>query len=308
MPREYKSGIEASPVAECYGFLGPEGSFSYQALVKYLKRNLITDGETSIREYKTFYYLAHDLNENYGDDGKLLIDSAIFPMENSVAGKVIENYRWIAEHDFWVIGAIALKLDSALITRRGARRIDTIYSHPKALDSAKATIVELEESQESPISRIETNSTSAALEFILDNGGENDAAISSAWAFNKVPRKRKANFQISKRYFSDAGRKNVTRFYIVSNKFDDIFNPLFSHELEYQTFLTMKSERRAETGKIIDLLAPFKESEINVADFFFDKGTYYMVVDAHPEDLRFVEVKKSLPERCKFHGCYVVLN
>lgn len=104
-------------------YLGPKGTFSYEACQNYCKNN-----EEQI-EYKTIIDTILALEE-----GK--VDEAIVPIENSLQGCVTEAIdTLIQKEDIKVKGELILDIKQNLLTNKkcNLEDIEEIYSHPQAL-------------------------------------------------------------------------------------------------------------------------------------------------------------------------------
>lgn len=62
-------------------------------------------------------------------------DTAVVPIENTLAGSVIKNYDLLVEHDLVIVAELVLRIVHNLIARPGTRldEVRRVYSHPVAL-------------------------------------------------------------------------------------------------------------------------------------------------------------------------------
>ncbi len=109
------------------GYLGPKGTFSYEACMEYCKKS-----EEKI-EYKTILdtILALENNE---------VDEAIVPIENSLQGCVTDAIDTLIQNeDIKVKGEILLDIKQNLMSNKkcNLEDIKTVYSHPQALAQCK---------------------------------------------------------------------------------------------------------------------------------------------------------------------------
>lgn len=104
------------------GFLGPKGTFSFEAASKYLKNQKLV-------EYKTIKDIIIGIKNGEIEEG-------IVPIENSLQGGVTETIDSLIEIEgVFIKKEIILKIKQNLIANNNYRlnEIKEIYSHPQAL-------------------------------------------------------------------------------------------------------------------------------------------------------------------------------
>lgn len=109
---------------EKVGYLGPEGTFTHEAALMYVKGKLM-----DLVEYQTIPDLI------YGVD-KGQIDHAVVPMENSMEGTVnITVDMIIHEVSVYITGELILPIHHCLLVKPGVRldELKVVLSHPQAL-------------------------------------------------------------------------------------------------------------------------------------------------------------------------------
>ena len=109
------------------GYLGPKGTFSYEACKNSYEENIEKTPYKTIRET----ILALEKNE---------IDEAIVPIENSLQGCVTEAIDTLIENEYIkVTGEHILKINQNLMAKENYKleEIKEIYSHPQALAQCK---------------------------------------------------------------------------------------------------------------------------------------------------------------------------
>lgn len=114
------------------GYLGPKGTFSYEAC-----KNTYSENIEKI-PYKTIRETILALKENE-------IDEAIVPIENSLQGCVTEAIDTLIENEnIIVIGEYILKINQNLMAKEDYKldEIKEIYSHPQALAQCRNYIQE----------------------------------------------------------------------------------------------------------------------------------------------------------------------
>jgi prephenate dehydratase len=112
------------------GVMGAKGSFSEQAGELYVKKNSVENAE--IIPLISAENVLTALNKGE-------IDRAIFPIENSNGGIVIEAVYAMAKHNFEIEQMFELDVHHMLLVRKGitASHINTIASHDQALKQCR---------------------------------------------------------------------------------------------------------------------------------------------------------------------------
>lgn len=105
------------------GYLGPQGTFSHLAALRYFSEN------TDLVPYPSIYSLI-----KAADSGE--IESAIVPIENSIEGSVNATLDTLAfDAELFITGEFILKIDETLMARQGISKSDIthIISHPQPI-------------------------------------------------------------------------------------------------------------------------------------------------------------------------------
>lgn len=103
------------------GYLGPKGSYSYEAASQYKNEN------DNIIEFDTISKVVNEL-----EDRK--IDKCIVPIENAIQGSVIDTMDSILKYDdVFIIDEIILDIKHSFMSKTKDGKIAKIYSHPQAL-------------------------------------------------------------------------------------------------------------------------------------------------------------------------------
>ena len=109
------------------GYLGPKGTFSYEACKQYAKNN------EEIIEYKTILDTILAL-----ENGE--VEEAIVPIENSLQGCVTDSIDTLIENeDIKVKGELLLEIKQNLMSKENysLEEIQEVFSHPQALAQCK---------------------------------------------------------------------------------------------------------------------------------------------------------------------------
>ena len=124
--REYQKDIakEETIVA----FQGVEGSFSYEATLKFAK---------NLTKYKTVHYST--MGEVFEAVEKGEADYGVLPFENSTTGAVTDVYDCVLKNNFYITNEILVKVTQNLLANEGAtlKDIKEVYSHPQAIMQSK---------------------------------------------------------------------------------------------------------------------------------------------------------------------------
>lgn len=113
------------------GYLGPKGTFSYEACKKY-------DKNAEFIQYRT-------ITETIDGLDKLDVDEVIVPIENSIQGGVTETIdKLINSNNIFIKKEIILNISHNLMANKkyNLDEIKEIYSHPQALAQCRGFIEE----------------------------------------------------------------------------------------------------------------------------------------------------------------------
>ncbi|MCH5190741.1 MAG: chorismate mutase [Oscillospiraceae bacterium] len=107
---------------------------------------------------------------------KGLCKYGILPIENSTAGSVNGVYDLMAEHNFYIVRSIRLKINHCLLGNRGAelKKITEIYSHEQAINQCSEFLRE-----HGDIKVHICENTAVAAKMVMESGRTDVAAISS---------------------------------------------------------------------------------------------------------------------------------
>ncbi len=128
------------------GYLGPIGSYSYEAAQKYKKE------EDELKESKTIEKVISSLEND-------AIDICIVPLENAIHGAVVDTMDTILENkDINIIDEIVLDVHHMLMSKTKDSTIAKIYSHSQALEQCRTYLNE----KFADVEKIPVSSTSYA--------------------------------------------------------------------------------------------------------------------------------------------------
>jgi prephenate dehydratase len=136
------------------------------------------------------------------------VDAAVIPIENSLAGSVVEHYDLLLEHDVAIESESLLRIRHNFIVVPGVEieRIQRVYSHPVALAQCRKFL-----EQHPAIEVIPFYDTAGSVKQLMELRDRNAAAIASA---------RAAEFYGGEILASDIedNAENYTRFFLIRRR------------------------------------------------------------------------------------------
>jgi prephenate dehydratase len=174
------------------GFQGELGAFSQEATHQLL------GPKAEVVPYPTFESVFVALRA-----GK--IDSAVIPMENTLAGSVHENYDHLLQFDVRIAAETNVRIVHNLIAPPGVRFKDLrkVYSHPVALNQCLTFFARYPK-----LERVPFYDTAGSVKMVMEKNGPEAAAIASDVAASIY------GGTILKRSIED-DRRNFTRFFLL---------------------------------------------------------------------------------------------
>mgnify|MGYP002552751165 CR=1 FL=1 len=175
-------------------FQGTEGAYSQLALNEYF-------GENADSYHVDTWRDAMEAIQN-GE-----ADYAVFPIENSSAGIVSENYDLMVEYNNYIVGEQVIPIEHCLLALPGTKmeEIKRVYSHPQSLMQSARYLAEHDWQQISM-----QNNAFAALK-VAKEKDKTQAAIASEYAGETY------GLEILEKGINDSD-SNSTRFIIVTNQ------------------------------------------------------------------------------------------
>jgi prephenate dehydratase len=177
------------------GFQGELGAFSQEATHQLL------GSKSEVVPYPTFESVFVALRA-----GK--IDSAVIPMENTLAGSVHENYDHLLQFDVRIAAETNVRIVHNLIAPPGIRFKDLrkVYSHPVALNQCHKFFARYPK-----LERVPFYDTAGSVKMVMEDRPPGAAAIASELAAKIY------GGHILKRGIED-DRQNYTRFFLLEPK------------------------------------------------------------------------------------------
>lgn len=135
-------------------------------------------------------------------------DAAVLPIENSLAGSVLEHYDLLLEHPVKIEGEMLLRIEHNLIALPGTEmgQIERVLSHPVALAQCRQFFAKHPEMRATP-----SYDTAGSVKLIVENKDRTTAAIAPARAASEY------RAEILERNIED-NAQNYTRFLVVKQE------------------------------------------------------------------------------------------
>lgn len=260
------------------GYLGPKGTFSYEACTNAYNENYEKMPYKTIKET----ILALENNE---------VDEVIVPIENSLQGCVTETIDTLIENEnILVIGEQILKINQNLMAKKEYEldEIKEIYSHPQALAQCRDYI----QNNLKNASIIEISSTALSAKEVSQK--DFTACICNLECMKEYDLKLlQANIQDND--------LNETKFWKLSKTEKDIKN---------SNILTILFSTKHKPGALYKALSIFEQNNLNLTKIESRPaktklGEYYFLIDVEIENQNY---KNALKELSEVVGFYRVLG
>lgn len=170
---------------------GVEGAYSHQAALDFF-------GEVPITFEPTWKQVFEDVSFGKAQFG-------VLPVENSAAGSVNGVYDLILRYRFYIVGAVAVKVEHCLAAADDSVPITAVVSHPQAISQCSEYI------EEHLLKTVEYSNTAAAAQYIAEQHPKGMAALCSTEAA------RKYGLAVLEKGVQNE-KNNVTRFIVISRE------------------------------------------------------------------------------------------
>lgn len=213
------------------GYLGPEGTFSQEAVLK------ITDNNTINKPYPNILSIFEALEDNQ-------IDEAVVPIENSTEGSVVITLDALTRHNLKIKGELELPIRQNLLVQKGKTLddINVICSHQQAIAQCRHYINRLNK----PVHAMP--STANAARYVTE--------LSTAAVIGNEILSEKYNLEIIAHDIQDYSN-NVTRFVILGK--EDINKPTGNDKTSI--IISLKNDN---PGSLYEILYEFAKENINL--------------------------------------------
>lgn len=170
----------------------------------------------------------------------------LIPVENTIAGTVVENYDLLFANDIFVIAEVYLPIRHTLLAKKGARleEIKEARSHPHALKQCKAYL------KSKNIKMVPSYDTAGAAQAVASGDRLDCAAIASALCAEIY------DMEILERDIQ-TNSSNTTRFFVIAKK----ENLPVDHKTG-KTTVAFKT--RHYPGALVDCLKIFQKYSLNL--------------------------------------------
>jgi len=168
------------------------------------------------------------------------------PVENTIAGTVVENYDLLFANDIFVIAEVYLPIRHTLLAKKGARleEIREVLSHPHALKQCKAYL------KSKSVKMVPAYDTAGAAHAVASGDRMDRAAIASALCAEIY------DMEILQRDIQ-TNSTNTTRFFVIAKK----ENVPVDHKTG-KTTVAFKT--RHYPGALVDCLKIFQKYSLNL--------------------------------------------
>lgn len=253
------------------GYLGPKGSYSYEATQKYKN-----ESDEAINYSEIVEVIEALENEK--------IQKCIVPLENAIHGSVLDTMDSILKYkDIYIVDEIILDINHLLMAKTKDSRIAKIYSHPQALAQCQKYLKE----NYYNIEQIPVSSTSYAASIAAKESGT--ACICN------ISCKDLYNLEIIDKDIQDI-ESNQTRFIVLSK----------SKNTNNTKKTSVIFSTKDEPGALYKILGLFSVAEINLTKIESRPaktklGDYMFFVDIQGDekDPKIQETFKNIEEFCE---------
>lgn len=214
-------------------FQGIRGAYSEMALHSYFGKDVESVGCDA---FDDVFDAVNDGTVTFG----------LIPVENTIAGTVVENYDLLFANEVFVIAEVYLPIRHTLLGKKGARleEITQAYSHPHALKQCKAYL------KERNIKMVPNYDTAGSARMVAEGDRMDCAAIASELCAEIYDMEILAsNIQ--------SNTSNTTRFFVIAKK-----ENVPEDHVPSKTTVAFKT--RHYPGALVDCLTIFQKYNLNM--------------------------------------------
>ncbi len=249
------------------GYLGPKGTFSEEAAVRYFE-----DQNVEMVAFQTISDVFEDVEAGN-------VDSAVVPIENTIEGTINITVDSLADSpELFIQGEMILGISQQLLGVKGVLldEIQEIWSIPPALAQCRKFI------RKSQAETKHFDSTASAALKVKESGRRDVGAVASAWAAEQL------GLEVIARNVQDTSA-NHTRFVVIANE-----RTMAEDSQKTMLLITPGDEH---SGLLADILQVFSTLDLNLSwiesrPTKTKLGTYqfYLVAEAGMQDERMSKV------------------
>lgn len=256
------------------GYLGPEGTFSNEAVLK------VVDETMDIIPFDTILDIFESL-----DEGE--IQEALVPIENSTEGSVLVTLDALAIYDLKIKSEIILPIEQNLLVQKGKKldEITLICSHPQALAQCRHFINSIDK-------QVHAMSSTA-------NAARYTTEISTAAVIGSKALSEKYDLEILEDNIQDYDN-NVTRFVLISSSDNE---ELTGHD-KTSIIISLHGD---SPGGLYEILYEFACNNINLTKIEsrpskkgMGKYIFFIDMQGHRNDAGIIEALKNIEEKVEF--------
>lgn len=267
------------------GYLGPEGTFSQEAVLT------IAKNYTELIAFSTIINIFESL-----ENGE--IDEAVVPIENSTEGSVLITLDALTHFDVKIKKEIILPIQQNILLQKGQKldNITLICSHQQALAQCRNYINKLGKQVHA------TESTANAARYVTE--------ISTAAVIGSKSLAQKYNLEVIDTNIQDY-QNNVTRFCLLSDCDEEV--PTGNDKTSI--IISLKDDK---PGGLYTVLKEFATNKINLTKIEsrpskegMGKYIFYIDFEGHHKEDKIRETTTKLEEKVKFMkilGSYSSIN
>ena len=222
------------------GYQGIPGSFTYIASQNFFKKTRNYGFDLQFTGFTKFRQVFEGLKLES-------LDLAVIPVENSLAGSVLENYDLLNRYPVKVVGEQYLKINHHLLVAKNSKAnlssLNKVFSHPKALAQCQDFFW-----QQKHIQEVNFSDTAGAAKYIATQNNPKLGAIASLEAAKLY------NLKILQFNIED-NSKNYTRFFVITNSDSKINLQFLNQNLSKASLIFELIHQPGNLAKILQAFA-----------------------------------------------------
>ena len=273
------------------GYLGPDGTFSQQAVLLYQKT--ITDKQTTLLQYNNIYAALEGVIKNE-------IEECVVPLENSIEGTVTSTIDLlIFTPEIYIKGEMVIPVWEDFLVKKeyNGEKITKILSHPQALSQCAGFL-----RKHFPDVLLQATNSTAEAAKIVSESKECIASLS--------PKQSAQVYQLKALYEGvQDDDQNETRFVVVSKQ-----KPKQQAKGKKTSIVFTTGHKPGDLYSVLDIISiwDINMTKIESRPMKHQLGTYIFFVDLETEIQQDLDAALKMIARkttyFKFLGSYTVLK